>query len=94
MPPGAFQSVFVAGHASPLLVFIRHHEVGGVGSPPLILLTAQTRQRERTSRLSPDDKVLLKLTTDAHGSQHALPSVRHLPGFAQTQPGKPSHYSL
>lgn len=89
MPSGAFQSVFVAGHATPLPVFIRHHEGGGVGSPPPILLTAQTHEPA-----SPDDKVLLELTTEARGSQHALPSARHLPGFAQTQPGKPSHYSL
>ena len=90
MPPSAFQSVLWLGmllHSQCLSDIMR-----GSRLPP-ILLTAQTLQCAHKPT-SPDDKVPLSLKTEAHGSQHALPSARHLPGLAQTQPGKPHHYSL
>lgn len=50
--------------------------------------------RVHTQAYLADDKALLSLSAEPRSSQHALPSARHLPGLAHTQPWRPPHYSL
>lgn len=92
-PPNAsqcFPICFVAGHATPLPVFIWHHE--GFRLPPIRWQPKPFRVHTQAN--SADDKAPLSLSAEPHGSQHALPSARHLPGLAPTQPRRPPHYSL
>lgn len=85
-----FPICFVAGHAIPLPVFIWHHE--GFRLP---LIRWQSKPfRVHTQANAADDKALRSLWATPRGSQHALPSARHLPGLAPTQPQRPPHYSL
>lgn len=90
MPPSAFQSVLWPGMLpqSQCLSDI----MKGFGFPEIRRQPKPFRVHTRAN--SADDKAPWSLSAEPRGSQHALPSARHLPGLAQTQPRRPPHYSL